>query len=48
MKNKLSIILQLIGISLFIAGNLTGNRNSNLIPFLIGCLTGLRPDQQGM
>ena len=44
MKNKLSLILQLIGIALFIAGNFTGR--SNLLPFLVGCLTGLRPDQQ--
>ena len=45
MRNKLSLILQVTGIALFIAGNFTGK--SNLLPFLVGCLTGLRPDQQG-
>ena len=41
MRNKLSLILQLVGIFLFIAGK------SNLLPFLVGCLTGLKPDLQG-
>ena len=46
MKNKLSLIVQLVGLALFIASNVTGK--SNLLPFLIGCLTGLKPDQQGL
>jgi len=44
---KLAIMnkLQILGILLFIAGNFYGK--SNLLPFLIGCLTGLKPDLQG-
>lgn len=45
LKDKLPLIMQVLGVLLFIAGNFYGK--SNLIPFLIGCLTGLPPDLQG-
>ena len=46
MKNKLSLIIQLVGLALFIYDNFNGK--SNLIPFVFGCFTGLKPDQQGL
>ena len=41
--------LQILGILLFIIGNIFGKSliPSNLIPFLIACLTGLKPNLQG-
>ena len=38
--------IQTLEILLFIIGNVYGK--GNLIPFLIGCLTGLKPDLQGL
>jgi len=45
MKNRLPLMMQILGILLFIAGNFYGK--GGLVPFLIGCLTGLKPDLQG-
>ena len=41
LKNKLPLMMQILGIVLFIAGNFY-----DLIPFLIGSLTGLKLDLQ--
>jgi hypothetical protein len=45
LKNKLPLIMQILGILLFIAGDYYGK--GNLLPFLIGCFTGLKSDLQG-
>ena len=37
--------MQILGILLSIAGEYYGK--ANLLPFLIGCFTGLKPDLQG-
>ena len=40
-KNKLPLIMQILGLTIFMIGTLS-SKNSNLLPFLLACLTGLK------